>query len=203
MRFLLDENLSPVLARLLADAGHDSLHVRDIGLNRTPDQVILDRARTDRRILISADTGFGQLFYASSAHLPSLVLLRRQVDRRAASQAGPILVNLGELAADLDAGAIVVVETSRSGYADSPRARVRSGLLSLSPRGRQPPSARRCEHDRGRSSQVTTHARPRPPLSRPVTRPRSVTRRTAAGPLTLPRRRRGPVPIAQGVQPDL
>jgi hypothetical protein len=32
VRFLLDENLSPVLAELLAAAGHDTFHVRDLGL---------------------------------------------------------------------------------------------------------------------------------------------------------------------------
>jgi predicted nuclease of predicted toxin-antitoxin system len=30
MRMLLDENLSPILRDLLADAGHDVVHVRDL-----------------------------------------------------------------------------------------------------------------------------------------------------------------------------
>jgi predicted nuclease of predicted toxin-antitoxin system len=32
MRFLLDNNLSPSLARLLRTAGHDVVHVRDIDM---------------------------------------------------------------------------------------------------------------------------------------------------------------------------
>jgi predicted nuclease of predicted toxin-antitoxin system len=54
VRFLLDENLSPLLAEFLNAAGHDALHVRDVGLLTAPDRVILERARTERRILISA-----------------------------------------------------------------------------------------------------------------------------------------------------
>ncbi|MHB1711261.1 MAG: DUF5615 family PIN-like protein [Acidimicrobiales bacterium] len=36
MKFLLDENLSPLLAEFLNVAGHDALHVRDIGLLTAP-----------------------------------------------------------------------------------------------------------------------------------------------------------------------
>jgi predicted nuclease of predicted toxin-antitoxin system len=59
MRFLIDNNLSPKLADLLADAGHDASHVRDLGLGSANDEVVLDRARLENRILISADTDFG------------------------------------------------------------------------------------------------------------------------------------------------
>lgn len=44
MRFLLDENLSPLLTELLAAAGHDAVPVRDIGMSSAPDPIVLDRA---------------------------------------------------------------------------------------------------------------------------------------------------------------
>lgn len=59
MRFLVDNALSPVLATLLADAGHDAIHVRTLGMQRAEDVQIFDRAATDERIVVSADTDFG------------------------------------------------------------------------------------------------------------------------------------------------
>lgn len=44
MRFLLDQNLSPVLGQHLSAAGHDALHVRDIDLSRASDEQVLARA---------------------------------------------------------------------------------------------------------------------------------------------------------------
>jgi predicted nuclease of predicted toxin-antitoxin system len=32
VKFLIDQNLSPLLAQALNEAGHDTVHVRDIGL---------------------------------------------------------------------------------------------------------------------------------------------------------------------------
>ena len=37
MKLLFDENLSPKLARILSDLFPDSVHVRDVGLNRSDD----------------------------------------------------------------------------------------------------------------------------------------------------------------------
>ena len=61
MRFLLDNNLSPKLAEPLRTAGHDVIHVRDIGLQRATDEAVIDAARTEGRVLVSADTDFGTL----------------------------------------------------------------------------------------------------------------------------------------------
>ncbi len=113
MKFLLDENLSPLLAELLVTAGYDVVHARDLGLLRAPDQVVMDRARAEGRVLVSADTDFGQLLAASHASSPSVVLLRREIDRRASSQTQLLLANLDQVAPDLEEGAIVVMEASR------------------------------------------------------------------------------------------
>lgn len=113
MRFLLDENLSPRLGELLAAAGHDTVHVRDIGLRSARDLVILERARAEGRTLISADTDFGQVLADSGALLPSVILLRRESDRPASRQAELVLANLDQVLGDLDAGAIVVLDATR------------------------------------------------------------------------------------------
>ncbi len=86
VRFLLDENLSPLLVELLADIGHDAVHVRSISMRSATDDAVLERALAEQRIVISADTDFGDLLAVSNAPVPSLVLVRRQVDRRAQSE---------------------------------------------------------------------------------------------------------------------
>lgn len=59
MKFLLDENQSPVLAELLGAAGHDVVHARNIGLKSAPDSTVLETAAETGRVLISGDTDFG------------------------------------------------------------------------------------------------------------------------------------------------
>jgi predicted nuclease of predicted toxin-antitoxin system len=43
MRLLVDNALSPVLAELLRNAGHEAVHVRDIGLYHAADEDVLER----------------------------------------------------------------------------------------------------------------------------------------------------------------
>jgi predicted nuclease of predicted toxin-antitoxin system len=50
MRFLIDNALPPRLARLLAAAGHDAVHVRDYALGAAKDELILATAREEDRI---------------------------------------------------------------------------------------------------------------------------------------------------------
>jgi predicted nuclease of predicted toxin-antitoxin system len=58
MKFLIDNALSPALAALLQQAGHDAIHVRSIGLQYADDDVIFDRAAVEGRIVVSADADF-------------------------------------------------------------------------------------------------------------------------------------------------
>lgn len=109
MKFLIDNNLSPLLADGLKAAGHDAVHVRDFGMQAAPDEAVLERARAEERVLVSADTDFGGLLSRSRAANPSVILIRRLVGRRAAEQAAIILANLDQVAEDLAAGAVVVL----------------------------------------------------------------------------------------------
>lgn len=113
MRFLVDQNLSPILANELRRAGHDVVHTRDIDLRTADDEVILQRALDEDRVLISADTDFGFLLAGSGAGRPSVVLLRLRSPRPAGHLAAVLLANLEGVAADLAAGAIVVLEDER------------------------------------------------------------------------------------------
>jgi predicted nuclease of predicted toxin-antitoxin system len=113
VRLLVDNALSPDVARGLSDAGHDAIHARDIGLGSAADPVIFDRAAAEDRIVISADTDFGTLLAVRQASQPSVVLFRGATPRRPADQVTLLLANLPQVEGDLLAGAIVVIEPAR------------------------------------------------------------------------------------------
>jgi len=61
MKFLIDNALSPRVADGLQAAGHDAIHVRDIGLAAATDEDLFELAAAESRIIVSADTDFGTL----------------------------------------------------------------------------------------------------------------------------------------------
>ena len=77
MRFLLDERLPPSITRLLRAAGHHCAHVYELGLGGRPDEQIMAQAARENRILISADTDFGELLANAPVLAPSVILPRR------------------------------------------------------------------------------------------------------------------------------
>ena len=72
----------------------------------------MDLADRENRILISADTDFGELLANAPVLAPSVILLRR-TDKRAASLASVILANLEQVTDDLAAGALIVISDTR------------------------------------------------------------------------------------------
>ncbi len=113
MRFLVDNALSPILATLLEQAGHDALHVRTIELHRSEDLVIFERAAAEDRIVVSADTDFGTLLATRSAQKPSVIQFRGPGSRKPEALALAILSNLPQLVDALQSGSIVTFEPSR------------------------------------------------------------------------------------------
>lgn len=112
MRFLIDECVSPRVGEALTEAGHDAVHLRDVGLLGASDEDVMASASADSRVVVSADTDFGELLATRGATLPSLILLR-QPDRTAGHQAQTILANLPQVESDLQAGAVVSLTGDR------------------------------------------------------------------------------------------
>ncbi len=113
MRFLVDNALSFHVAELLRIAGHDAVHVRHYDLSAAPDSTILERADAEDRIILSADTDFGTLLAQMQSNKPSFVLLRWPELRHAQDQVRVLLANLPNFEAELEAGAVVVIEQTR------------------------------------------------------------------------------------------
>ena len=113
MRFLIDNALSPQIAILLNAAGHDAAHIRSYGLQAASDNVVLDRAEKEDRILISADTDFGRILALRNTPKPSVILFRWPDLRLPQDQVNILLKNLSKVTQDLETGSMVVIEETR------------------------------------------------------------------------------------------
>lgn len=112
MRFLVDEALQSRVAVALGESGHDATHVVAPGLSGSTDGAVLRLAVAERRVLVTLDTDFGTLLAMTGASEPSVVLLRGLADDTQ-SRVAAMLSVLAEVEADLEAGAVVVIEEDR------------------------------------------------------------------------------------------
>jgi len=58
MKFLIDAQLPPALARLLEDSGHEASHVADVSLRDAGDTEIWDLALTEGMVIVTKDEDF-------------------------------------------------------------------------------------------------------------------------------------------------
>jgi predicted nuclease of predicted toxin-antitoxin system len=109
---LIDNALSPVVAKALSDAGHDAVHVRDRGMHAAPDDALFDWAAAENRVIVSVDTDFTRILAQRRSNKPSLILFRRDwhVPNR---QASAILANFARLESVLEEGSIVTFDRDR------------------------------------------------------------------------------------------
>ena len=112
MRFLADAGISPKTVDFLKQLGHDATHVRTLGLQRAPDARVVDRARTDGSIVLSFDLDFGDILALGVMDKPSAIIFRL-ADERADSVNARLSTVLTERSADLESGALILVEDTR------------------------------------------------------------------------------------------
>lgn len=113
MKLLVDANLSPLIAQRLREAGHEAVHVADLGLISAHDAVILERAADAGEVIITADADFGTLLALGGHARPSVVLLRSSDHLTPDDQATLLLRVLESVMDDLRAGAIATVTPGR------------------------------------------------------------------------------------------
>lgn len=68
--------VSPSLIDVLEERGHEGVHVASISKGRATDRTLLEIARREGRIVITADLDFPRLLVLSMARGPGVILFR-------------------------------------------------------------------------------------------------------------------------------
>lgn len=113
MRLLVDENLSGRVADRLQQAGYDAVHVTAVDLSNTDDEVILQSAAVDDRIIVTSDADFGTLLALSGRRRPSVLMLRSSDHLTPDQQADLVIATIERIDEDLVAGAVASVTPRR------------------------------------------------------------------------------------------
>jgi predicted nuclease of predicted toxin-antitoxin system len=111
VRFLADESCDFAAVHALRAAGHDVVAVSDVARG-AEDSVVIELARSDRRVLLTEDKDFGQLVFAAARQSSGVVLLRWPVSAR--STLGAPIVEFVAAQGDLLTGSFAVVEPGRA-----------------------------------------------------------------------------------------
>lgn len=120
MNLLIDANLSPRLVALLADADVEAIHVGELGLLQATDSEIIERARQDRSVIVTADSDFPMILVLTSATGPSVIHLRGVAELTVEDHARLLTANLPLIEGDLVRGAIASLSPHRLAVRDLP-----------------------------------------------------------------------------------
>lgn len=110
MRFLADESCDFSVVRTLRAADHDVVAVAEVALG-APDELVIERALSNKRILLTEDKDFGQLVFASAMVSPGVVFIRYPATARKTLPSA-VLDLIGKYGDHL-AGCFVVLQPSR------------------------------------------------------------------------------------------
>ena len=113
LRVIIDVNLSPDWVPVLNDAGFEAMHWVDVGDPSAPDREIMDWAVANGYVVFSHDLDFSTMLALTRAGRPSLIQLRgpKVLPEQIAEQ---LIQSLRRFQADLDAGALLLIEPGRS-----------------------------------------------------------------------------------------
>jgi predicted nuclease of predicted toxin-antitoxin system len=112
MRFLADAGISPQTVTFLETLKHETEHVRVLGMHRATDRDVLTYARTHNQVVLTFDLDFGEILAAAAVQAPSVIIFRLS-DQRPVNVNRQLAVVLVECAAELEMGALVLVEEHR------------------------------------------------------------------------------------------
>ena len=76
MKFKLDENLSPSLAKVFAAAGHEAHSVAEEQLNGQPDERVIDVCGREQRALLTFDLDFSNIHAYPPKRYAGIAVLR-------------------------------------------------------------------------------------------------------------------------------
>jgi predicted nuclease of predicted toxin-antitoxin system len=113
LKLLVDMNLTPQWVPALQKHGFEAAHWSDVGDPRASDKEIMDWAVTNQYVVFTHDMDFGTMLAFSHETGPSVIQIRTD-DTMPEHLEGSVLAALNQHESDLSAGALVVVDESRS-----------------------------------------------------------------------------------------
>jgi len=113
MKFLADMGISQSTVRWLRQLGYDAVHLREQGLQRLPDDAIVEKARLENRVILTCDLDFGALLAVSGAKLPSVIIFRLDNERPDNINRRLAFIFNSAAMTTLEEGAIILVEQGR------------------------------------------------------------------------------------------
>jgi predicted nuclease of predicted toxin-antitoxin system len=112
MKLLLDMNLSPRLAPILAQAGFEVVHWNELGPGDTNDADIMAHARAHDFVVLTHDLDFSAILAATNGEKPSVVQIRT-IDTSPEVLAATVITGLRSCADELREGALLTIDADR------------------------------------------------------------------------------------------
>lgn len=113
MKIVIDMNLSPDWVPILTKAGYEAVHWSTVGDPRASDKVIMAWAVANGFVVFTHDLDFGAILATTQAKTPSVIQLRSQ-DILPDTAASPILAALKKFSTELEAGALITLDETRT-----------------------------------------------------------------------------------------
>ena len=113
MKLLIDMNLPPAWVRFLQEEGFEAFHWSTTGDPKATDATIMGWARQAGHVVFTHDLDFSALLAVTEARGPSVIQVRTQ-DVRPVAIGGDVVRVLRTYASELEDGAIISIDRTRS-----------------------------------------------------------------------------------------
>jgi predicted nuclease of predicted toxin-antitoxin system len=113
MKLLVDMNLSPRWVTMLVDEGIDAAHWSTLGAGNAPDSEIMAYAKANGYVVLTYDLDFSAILAATHGSKPSVVQIRAE-DTSPDVIGKQVVMALRQMASELDDGALITVDPSRT-----------------------------------------------------------------------------------------
>jgi predicted nuclease of predicted toxin-antitoxin system len=105
-------NMAHRWAAMLTSRGIEAIHWAEIGPGDTPDNEIMDYAKSKGYAVLTNDLDFGTALALTAASAPSVVQIRG-ADVRPENLLEPVVNILVKFSADIEKGALVTIDTNK------------------------------------------------------------------------------------------
>ncbi|KAA0215094.1 MAG: hypothetical protein DWB43_16075 [Lautropia sp.] len=113
MRVRVDMNLSPRWMGLLVGASIEAVHWSTVGPGDAPDSQIMAFAKANGYVVLTHDLDFSAILAATHGDKPSVAQIRSEdIDPDVIGK--PVIAALQQLSTELDDGALITIEPSRT-----------------------------------------------------------------------------------------